>query len=290
LQPFLGEASPLSGIYRSDPDLGVDYRSVADFRAQYRDRLEQLEQGGRPQTWAWFGNSFVQAAGMLGDMAQSDRSDVRMFYLRGNAPLFVQVAQLRLLLQSGLKADRVIVVLVPLDAVALARHPLTTISANQRGAIVYRSPAAPAPFQPLLHSSRLALLGWIRGGKERANPSSQSRLITEDPPACAKVDLQRLFGVIGNVCRKHSISATILLLPNREQILGRAGHALQDFERECCRANAIDCLDALDLFADENNKLSLFLPDWHFTGKANRLILDALYRHWDEQKNAKAEP
>lgn len=36
---YLGEASPLSGVYRPDPIIGADYRSPADFRDAYRVRL-----------------------------------------------------------------------------------------------------------------------------------------------------------------------------------------------------------------------------------------------------------
>src|SRR4051794_35734596 len=62
LKAFLGESSPRSGAYRPDPDVGVAYRSLADFRAENAVRLRQLEKPGLPsRTWLWFGNSFVQA-------------------------------------------------------------------------------------------------------------------------------------------------------------------------------------------------------------------------------------
>ena len=287
LKPFLGEASPLSGVYRSDAELGVDYRTPADFRAQYNDRLQELEGSPRRRSWLWFGNSFVQAPGMLGDLAQSDLPEVRMFYLRRNVPLPVQVAQLRLLLESGLKPERIIIALVPLDVVALAKQPLSTIAANQRGAIVYGWRAAPGLLEPVLHHSRLALLGWIRSGQYSINPSFQARLVTEQLPPSARQDLQTLFRIIGHLGHEHSVAITVLLLPNREQIFGKAGHALQDFEAESCRSNGIDCFDAGALFIGEKDKLSLFLPDWHFTAKANHIILQALYQHWREQNDGK---
>jgi hypothetical protein len=291
LQPFLGEASPLAGVYRPDSEIGVDYRSVEDFRAHYRKRLRELEAPSRPQeTWAWFGNSFVQAPQMLGDTAQADRPDVRMFYLRRNSQLPLFAAQLRLLLDSGLKPERAILVLVPADILPLAIYPLHAMGANSRGAIIYRWRPPPVPFNALLHSSRLALLAWVRSGRHTANPSFRPRLVTEDVPASVKQDLDTLFRVVGDVSRKHRVPVTVLLLPNREQIFGKAGHALQDFECECCRAKGIDCFDARDLFVNESDKLSLFLSDWHFTNKANRIVLQGLYRHWQPQVVGKAQP
>jgi hypothetical protein len=291
LLPFLGEASPLTGVYRPDSEIGVDYRSVEGFRAQYRERLRELEEPNRPQeTWAWFGNSFVQAPQMLGDTAQIDRPDVRMFYLRRNSQLPLFVAQLRLLLDSGLKPDRVILVLVPVDVLPLAKHPLHTIGVNSRGAIIYRWRPPQAPFNALLRSSRLALLAWVRSGRHTANPSFRPRLVTEEVPASVKQDLDTIFRVVGDVSRKHRVPVTVLLLPNREQIFGKAGHALQDYECECCRAKGIDCFDARDLFVNGSDKLSLFLPDWHFTDKGNRILLQGLYRHWQEQAPGKAQP
>lgn len=289
--PFLGEASPLTGVYRPVPQLGVDYRSVDDFRAQYRNRLRELEQPNRPKrTWAWFGNSFVQAQGMLGDMAQVDHPEVRMFYLRRNVQLPLQVAQLRFLLESGLKPQRVILVLVPNDIVPLAKQPLQSLAVNGRGAIVYRLRPPPAPFGALLHSSRLALVAWVRSARHTANPSFRPKLVTDEVPASVRQDLATIFGVIGNLSRTHGVPVTVLLLPNREQIFGKTGHALQEFECERCRANGIDCVDAHDLFVNESDKLSLFLPDWHFTDKANHIILDALYRHWQQQTDANNRP
>lgn len=284
LKPFLGEDSPLTGVYRPDPDLGADYRSMDDFRAQYRDRLRQLEAPNRPQqTWAWFGNSFVQAHGMLGDMAEADHPDVRMFYLQRNAQLPLQIAQLRLLLHSGFKPERIVLVLVPNDVLSLARQPLRTMTANSRGAIVYRWRRGPSLCNPLFRSSRLALLAWIRSGRHSGNPSFRPSRITEEPPASLKQDLATIFSILAEVTHRYGVPTTVMLLPNREQIFGQAGYALQDYECRCCRANGIDCFETHDLFANQTDKLSLFLPDWHFTDKANRMLLDGLYRHWREQ-------
>src|ERR671937_775564 len=75
LQPYLGDESPLTGPFVPDPDFGVAYRSWAAFRDDNAERLGEylpLEHAAdaRP-VWAFFGNSFVQAPGMLADTARS---------------------------------------------------------------------------------------------------------------------------------------------------------------------------------------------------------------------------
>lgn len=284
LDHFLGDASPSTGIYRPDPELGADYRSLEAFRAEHSDRFRELEEPNQPhRTWLWLGNSFVQARGMLGDLAQADHRDIRMFYLRRNAEFPMQVAQMRLLLNSGLKPERVILVILPIDLVPLSKQPLHTILVNRKGAITYRWQAPAAPVDQLLHCSRLALLAWIRAGYN-AEPSSFhiKQLVDEMPPSLTQ-DLTTVFRVIGQVSRQHDVPVTVLLLPNREQVFGQQGRAFQTFACDRCRIEGIDCLDASNLFLGETDKLSLFLADWHFTDKANRMVLDALYSHWQQR-------
>jgi len=289
LQPFLGDVSKLTGIYRPDPAIAVAYRSVDDFRADYRDRLKELEIPGLPRrTWLWFGSSFVQAPGMLGDLAQSDKPDVRMFYLRRNAWLPVRVAQLRVLLEDGMRPERVIFVLVPMDVLSLARKPLDMVVVNSRGAITYRWRPPPLPLGPIVNHSHLALLGWLRSGGGSGNPSYQPNRITEDLPASLRTDLTSIFRALGQLSTLHHVPITVVLLPNREQIFGGAGYNLQDFERSRCEMEGIDCFDTREEFAREWNKMSLFVSDWHFSERGNRLILDGLYSHWQRdsaQKN-----
>ena len=291
LQPFLGEASSLTGVYRPDPDLGADYRSLADFRAQYAARLKELEEPNRPRrVWAWFGNSFAQAPGMLADMAQKDLPEIGMFHLRRNAEMFLHVAQIRLLLDAGLKPERIILVLLPIDTVTLGRQPLRTIAVNRRGAITYRMRLPPAPFDALLRSSRLATLAWVRSGQHAGNPSFQPKRSTEFLTSSVQEDFAAILRVLGASAQKHHVPVTVLLLPNREQVFGKAGYTVQDFMCERCRLEHLDCFDARDLFVEEKDKLSLFLPDWHFTDKGNRIVLEALRSHWMNTTEKSAAP
>ena len=191
-----------------------------------------------------------------------------MFYLQRNADLVRHVAQIRLLLDSGLKPERIILVLLPIDTTPLGKQPLHTMVVNSRGAITYRLRPPTPPFDALIRSSRLAMLAWVRGGLHVGNPKFQSKHVTDSVVPPLQEDLATMFHVLGATSRQHHVPVTTLLLPNREQIFGKAGYALQDFVREQCRVEGMDCFDARDLFVDEPDKLSLFLPDWHFTTKS----------------------
>src|SRR5688572_9195792 len=101
LHPFLGEESPLSGPFKPDPDFGVAYRSRDAFLSENAGRVERylpLDGGsdGRP-LWALFGNSFVQAPGMLADTARQRVKSHRIFNLGKNELLEVRFAQVKLL-------------------------------------------------------------------------------------------------------------------------------------------------------------------------------------------------
>jgi hypothetical protein len=61
------------------------------------------------------GNSFVQAPGMLGDTATALLPDYRIFYLKQNEYLLPRLSLVQTMLESGLKAHRIFVVIVPVD-------------------------------------------------------------------------------------------------------------------------------------------------------------------------------
>src|SRR5205823_11056984 len=69
LHPYLGEESPLVGLYASDEDFGITYRCwdafCTDNAARLAPYLPFHDNPDRRNVWAFFGNSFVQAPGML---------------------------------------------------------------------------------------------------------------------------------------------------------------------------------------------------------------------------------
>src|SRR5262249_43820135 len=132
-QPYLGDESGLEGPFRRDQRWGVGYRSWEAFQALYAERLAQLgplpdDAGGRP-TWAMFGTSFVRAPGMPGDTARAALPHKRIFHLARNEPLPVRFAQADLLLEQGLRPERLFIVLLPHDVWGLADHSLDQFGA-----------------------------------------------------------------------------------------------------------------------------------------------------------------
>ena len=227
---------------------------------------------------------------MLGDMAQDAVPEVGMFYLQRNTQFPLHFAQVRLLLDSGLKPERVILVLLPIDITPLGKQPLRTMMVNSRGALTYRMRLPMPPFDALIRSSRLAMLAWVRSGRHVGNPSFRPRRTTEFIVRPLQDDLTTLLHVLGATSRRHAVPVTVVLLPNREQVFGKAGYAFQDFVRERCRLEGMDSFDARNLFDGETDKLSLFLPDWHFTSKANRIVLRALLAHWKVEPERTSAP
>lgn len=280
LQQFLGDRSPLSGGYQRDPVLRVEYKSPAAFQRQYQERLDELGPLSSPQpTWAWFGNSFVQAAGMLGDTAQSRFPKQRMFFLRRNELLAVRVAQVRLLLAQGLRPQRIFFILLPIDIEAIARWPISGIFVNRNGAVTYHASKPPRPFDTLTSESDLALLAWIRSGGRYPNADYHKNMVLAGLPSGTRADLTTVFGVLGELSRRFDVPITIALLPDREQIFGKAGYRLQDALGEIAQSARLDVFDARSAFDGIADHGSVFLPDWHFNPHGNQILLQALLDH-----------
>jgi hypothetical protein len=276
---YFGESSPLTGPYRPDPVLGADYVSLDALQAQYTERLAQLGPFQSPRrTWAWFGNSFVQANGMLGDMAAAALPDVRMFYLRRNEPLNLRVAQARMLLQAGLRPERIFFVMLPIDVIENALRPLSSIIVTSKGAITYDIGNPPFPLDELIAHSLLARVAWVRkGGADRAMRRPD---VTGYVSPLLASQLAAMLGVLSNSAGSYDVPITLVLLPNREQVFGTArGFALQDLLTKIATSKNMDVFDARRLFDGRTNKTELFIPDWHFSSLANKDVLDALLAH-----------
>ena len=291
IQAWLGENSQLADIYRPDPILGADYRSFEDFRRDYAARLGKLGPLDSAQpTWAWFGNSFVQAPDMLEETAQLELPGIRMFYLARNEPVNLRVVQVRLLLKNGLRSQRIVFALLPIDVAELGKQPLASILVTSHGAITYRVRNPGPPLDALLRVSRLATVAWVRSGRHVWDRSFRPTQVAWTLPPMLAGDLRKFMSVLGEASRKSAVPITVLLIPNREQIFGTAGFALQDAVAEMCRGERLDCFDARQVFGSATDKRSLFLPDWHFTPRGNRLLLTHLLAHFDQRNAATSEP
>jgi hypothetical protein len=278
---YLGDEAPLRGAYRADPALGADYVAYEALRAEYADRLAELGplDAAAAPTWAWFGNSFVQAPGMLGDAAQAALPRHRMFYLKRNEPMHLRVAQARQLLEAGLRAERILFVVLPLDAALYGARRLASLTVNPHGAITWR-PRMPAPaLAAAVAGSRLAFVGWVRSGRHADDPAFRPRDVMTRVAPSLRADLRAQLGALSEAARRHAVPVTLVLVPNREQILGSGGFALQDALADIGGSLRMDVFDARAVFAEPAARRDLFLPDWHFSPEGNRRLVAAILDH-----------
>lgn len=276
-----------TGIYRPDPVLRLDYHSFAGFEKENAMALQRLGALDDPRaTWLFFGNSFVQAEGMLGATAQAALPEKRIFYLGRNEILPLRVAQARLLVAHGLRPERIIFTLLPNDFLGLGVQPLETMRVSPRGALKYRLRLPPEPLASIVRGSRLTELAWVRSGRHVLHPEFRGHHLTERAPPSIVHDVGVLLGEMKRVAQQGNAQLTVLLIPNREQIFGTGGFALQDAILDVCREQGIDCLDARDFLVAESNPRAFFLPDWHFDQKGNERLLARLLAHFEKEGTA----
>jgi hypothetical protein len=279
---YLGEASPLHGPFVPDADIGVAYRSWQAFRDDNpcleTDLLSDRTADSRP-VWAFFGNSFVQAPGMLADTARARVPERHVLNVGRNEHLCVRLAQVRLLLDQGLKPERVFVAFMPLDASALGKDPLASLHVTARGALTYQTRLPDGPLSPFVECCALARTAWFRTGRHHTHPDFRAGQLNQGVNDDLRTDLDHLFGWLARTAVEHHVPVTVLLIPNHEQITRGAAFAFQDELASLLRRHDIDVCDPRDAFLSCPDKPALFIPDKHFSDAGNRILLDELLRH-----------
>jgi hypothetical protein len=275
-----GQGAAKVGIYRSDPQLGADYRSFEEFRKENAARLAELGSlKSVTPTWLFFGNSFVQAPGMMADAARRMQPGRRVFNLGRNIEIPLRAAQARHLLAAGLRPERLFFVLLPLDLTQIGERPLSFIDVTTDGAITTRLRWPDPPWTSLVTGSRLASIAWIRSGRSDGDPTFNRHKVAEAPSARVLDDLARILDHLAETSRRYGVPVTVIALPNREQVFGRAGFGFQDALRDLsCRAG-LDFYDGSAALLNVDDTRGLFLPDWHFNERGNTLLMQGLLAH-----------
>ena len=274
--------SDRTGPFRPDPKYGVQYRSLDALAADNPDRFEPyrglLADPNPPRTWAFFGSSFAQAPGMLADTTRERVPQRYVFNLGKNEPFPVRLAQAELLLDSGLKPERVFLVVIPLDVHSFALHGLDQYRATDGGALVYE-PRPPAVGGALVRNSRLALKGWTRTTLHLNRPFFPLSALHDRVDPAVRADVRALFGHFAEAAARRRVPVTVVLLPNYEQVMKGAKFAVQDALAEDARAVGFDVCDVRAPFLAWPDKPALFIPDKHFSATGNRLLLAAILDH-----------
>ena len=285
LQPYLGERSPLSGIYKPDRAFGVTYQSFDAFAADNAKALRPwLPLDGPPERraiWAMFGSSFVHMRGMLADTARQSVTDRAIFNLGKNEPVPVRMAQIQLLLERGLKPERLFFQIMPLDFAGLAEQPLASYHVTARGALTYRPKVPDGSWGRWILNSRLALTAWCRTGLQKGDAFASRGRLTAAVDDGLMRDARHLFGALARVMKQHDVPATVILIPNYEQIWQTAPCGFQDALTPMLRELGFDIFDPRDAFTCQPDRAGLFIPDKHLSPEGNRVLLAELLSHVD---------
>ncbi len=276
------------GLYAADAEFGAGYRWEA-FRRYAGERLATAlssPSNEAPPLWAFFGNSFVQAPGMLADAVRQQAAAVRFFNLGRNEHLALRLAQIKLLLANGLRPQRLFVALTPVDLLPLGYQPLHTLTVTAAGELTY-TPRRPAGrLEDVLRASRLAEAAWMRSGRQRGNPDFDPAALRRriDPPLLADVD--HLFGALAGVAAAHRVPVTVIFIPVHEQIVEDSGFAFQDTLGPLLRGHGFDVFDPRHAFARQADRRALYARDKHLSRRGNELLARELLAHVREQASA----
>ncbi len=282
LQNYLGDDSPLTGIYKPDAELGVDYRSIDEYRPDEAPRFSDINPlNTSNSTWLFFGNSF---AGNLSYAAADQLPSYRiMFFREPKDRLHMRVAQARMLLEHGMKPQRMIFTLIPGEIAVYTQLPLSSVYVNKNGAITYRVRMPRAPWDKPLIYSRLALMAWVQSGLYRAIPGFQLTKITETFPESVTSDFRRLFGKLGDLSRKYDVPITVIILPDRRQILfDKSNFTMQKAITELGKEAGLDVFDPTPMMLSQPDKRALYVPDAHYTKLGYNLVIQNLRDHLNQ--------
>jgi len=266
--------------YKPDPLIGADFRSYEDVQRLNAPMLRRLGPLDLPKpTWLLFGNSFVQGPGNLADTAERLLPDTRIFALRQYVDLPLRAAEARQLASQGLRPSEIFFVMLPIDLVQIGKRPLSFIEVSGDGAIGTKLRWPDPPWASAVKASRLATIAWVRSGRAAGDPTFDARRVSDTPSPRVQQDLSRIFNHLAETSRRYNVPVTIVTLSNRDQVFGRAGFGFQDTVQALAKQAGIDFLDARRPFIEAADKLSLFVPDWHFSDRGNRLLLQELINH-----------
>lgn len=271
---------PPVGALAADPDFGVGYQSWEGFRAQNAVDLAPLltpvDSHQRP-TWIFLGNSFVHGAGMLVDHVRMALPNWLIVTLHRTDPLPLRCAQITLLQAHGPPAERTFVPLATVDLLGLGEQPLATLRVSRDGALTYAPRLPPEPWAWMTRHSHLARAAWLRTGRQRGNPDFDKRTLDlriDDP---LHSDLHTLFANLARTA--NGLPITVILIPSYQQVMRDVGDGFQQHVRALLEPLGYDVFDPLPALRRDPHPDALFLPDKHFSPRANRLLVEALLAH-----------
>lgn len=283
LELFLGAQSTLQGALATGRAPGVI--AYEDYGALRRGNPVSLggpdEDPPRPidGSWLFFGTSFVHMRGALCDTTEELLPELRCIHLDDREVLPVRVAQVRTLLEHGVRPARIVMTMMPVDVGYLGWHALDSLRVSSRGAQVYEPRPPPAPFDLLVRHSRLALAAWVRTGRHRDDPDFARHTLYNEVSPRLRGDLARILGELGELSARHGVPVTLVLIPTERQAIGKGKYALADAVTEIAREAGLDCVDPRELFLGASDHEALYIHDGHLSKRGYRFVARELARH-----------
>jgi hypothetical protein len=284
LHPYLGDQSPLRGIYVADPDLGVGFRSfddlVADNPKTLQPRRSSIQTPSSER--ALFGSSFVHMQGALAEELRTHCPQQPIFILDRKETLTVRMAQARTLLEAGYRPERIVFVLMPIDCEEIGRQPIATHHVSQHGALTYTPSLPPAPLDRLTSQSRLALVAWARTGRHQGDPKFSRSKLYRTVPGHLQEDLKRSFSVLASLARRNNVSLAVVLIPAHRQVADGSRFGFQDAVGPVLTQAGVEVVDPREAFLAARDAEELYLDDGHLAPAGNRIVREELMKRWSE--------
>lgn len=293
IHEFLGDDSPWRGDFVADPKQVIRYTSDGFHSLYDRIPLSNIPKAVDRPTWIYSGVSFGWGIWNATEQLKLPRRILYMHQI--NDRLHMRIAHARRLFEYGIKVDRIVFVLIPLEIARYAETPLASIYVNKNGAITQRVREPVAPFNWIIAHSRLALLGYIRARLHVWLPFFRLNSISENFPPIVQSDFRFMLGQMAELQKQYGVRITIAVLPERRQVLNdNSNYAMQNAFRALGKEAGIDIYDPVGLLRDQPDRRSLFLPDWHYTDAGYDLVARDLAAHLQkldrEQPAKSAEP
>jgi hypothetical protein len=280
VRQFLDGDPSLKGAYKSDPALRMNYRSPDQYAPAEAPKLAQISKSSPKPTWMVFGVSFAKGIAETADRVMP--SHRILFFREINDRMNMRVQQARMILDYGIKAERLVFVLIPLEIARYTETPLSYFNINDKGSVVYSVREPPQPFGWIVENSRLALVGWARARRHNALPNFRLSTITENVPETVQDDFRLMFGELGKLSREKGVPVTVVILPDRRQVLSDgSNYMLQKTMVSLANEAGLDIYDPVQLLRAQPDRRALFAPDWHYTEPGYELVVRGLKEHLD---------
>jgi len=275
---FLGDASPYIGHFVRDPKNIIKYNSDSLYALTDLIPLSSIPKTAKEPTWIYFGVSFGWGIWNATDQLKLPR---RILYFHEiNDRLHMRIAHARRILEYGIKVDRMVFVLIPLEIARYTETPLASIYVNKNGALTQRVRPAPAPFNWILDHSRLALLGYIRARMHTWLPFFRLNSISENFPPIVENDFRFMFGQMAELQKHYGVKITVVVLPERRQVLNDTSNFMMQYKFQGLgKETGIDIYEPAGLLRRQPDRRALFLPDWHYTDAGYDLVARDLAAH-----------